>query len=98
MLPAALQIELGAERAQGQEMRVVPPPADHVTAGTAEAHLLVAAEQRAGEQERRADLLRECCGHFRALERPGHPNAVAIELLDLGAERGRDLEHPADVP
>src|SRR5207245_11045501 len=55
-------------------------------------------EQRAGEQERGADLLRERRGHLGALKRAGHPNAVAIELLDLRAERARDLEHPADVP
>src|SRR2546428_12940472 len=86
--PAALQFDLGPERAQSREVRVVPPPADHVTAGSTEAHLLVSPEQRTGEEQRRPDLLRERRGYFSAVERAGHPNAVTIQLLDLCAECG----------
>ena len=52
-------LERRAERREGVEVRVEAPAADDVAAGRRHAHAAEAREQRAGEQERRADALGE---------------------------------------
>ena len=55
----AAVLEGRAERGEGVEVRVQAPAADDVAAGRRHAHAAEAREQRAGEQERGADALRQ---------------------------------------
>ena len=53
----AVGVHLGAERAEGVQVRVEPAAADHVAAGRRHVGLAEARQQRAGEQEGGADAL-----------------------------------------
>ena len=53
----AVVLDARAERAEGVEVRVEPAAADHVAAGRRQQRLAEAGEQRAGDEERRADPL-----------------------------------------
>ena len=91
------RVELRAELPEREEVRVVAAPADDVTTGKAELHLLHARKQRPGEEERGADLAGKRCGTLARVQLAGDAYGVWIELLDSRAERGDDLEHAADV-
>ncbi len=96
-IPTRGDVELGPKRAEREKVGVVPAPPQDIAAGQAELHLLVAREERAREQQRGPDLARECAGHVHGLELAGDADGALVELLDLGAKRADDLEHPAHV-
>ena len=90
--------DLGAERAEGIQVRVEPPAADHVAAGRRHVGAAEAREQRAGEQERGADPLGPVAVHLelgqvRGLE--GHD--VVVAPLHVHAEVAQELEHRLHV-
>ena len=68
-LEAVADVDLGAELGEGVDVRVEPPPADHVAARRRHAGPAEAREQRAGEQERGADLARRARHRARARRR-----------------------------
>ena len=68
-VPAAVHVHLGAERAEGVEVRVEPATADHVAAGRRHVGAAAAGEQRPGEQERGADALGPAAVHVRVAQR-----------------------------
>ena len=79
------------------DVRVESPPADHVAAGRRHAHVAVAREQRACEQERRADVARELLVDLGADVVRVHAHIVVAGPLDLGAEVTQQLDHRFDV-
>jgi putative component of toxin-antitoxin plasmid stabilization module len=77
----------GAERAEGVEVRVEAAAPDHVAAGRRQQRLAEAREQRPGDEEGGADLLRQVrvdrgLGHRIGLQR----HRVPVAPLDLHAE------------
>ena len=93
-LDPAAPVDGGAEVGEGVEVGVEPAAADEVAAGRRHARLAEAGQQRAGEQERGADLLRELLvdGHVRNRRR-AEAQAVVADPLGLDAEplQQRDL-------
>jgi hypothetical protein len=97
-LVRAVDLDHRAETRQREEVRVDAPAADHVAARRRHLGPAEAAEQRAGQQDRRADLLgqplvegagRDVGGADTDLVRPG-PG-------DLGPQVVEQLEHRLDV-
>ena len=90
---------VGAERAEGVEVRVQPAAADHVAAGRRHQRRAEAGQQRAGDQERGADALGErrrstsVAAHVVGLQR----DRVVVAPLDAHAEVGEQREHRLDV-
>ena len=95
---AALELAGGAECAEAVEVGVKAPAADRVAAGRRHLGAPEAREQRAGEQERGADLLAE-----RGIDGVGVDVGAAEAQLVLAvpahahAEALEDLEHRVDV-
>ena len=75
----AVELVLGAERAERVEVRVQAPAADDVAARRRHDRAAGAGEQRAGEQERRADLLGEVVVDLAASRRC--PSAHSDDLV-----------------
>ncbi len=87
-----------AHRAEGVEVRVQAPAADHVAAGRRHHGAAKAREQRAGEQERGADPLGELALDLDLVHAGGaQRHLVGPAPVDLNADRAEDLEHRLDV-
>jgi hypothetical protein len=91
-------VDLRAKLGEGVDVRVEPAPADHVAAGRRHARAAQACEQRAGEQERRADLARErrvqlVRGDVGCMD----ADLVLADPLRVRAERGDQSHHRVDV-
>ena len=88
-----------AHRAEGVQVRVQAPAADHVAAGRRHHGAAEAREQRPGEQERGADQLGQLAARSRPRARRAAHSASSFgpRQLDLHADRREDLEHRLDV-
>ncbi len=94
----AVDVDVGAERGERVDVRVETAPADHVAARRRHGHPPEACEQRAGEQERRANLASEL-GVEVGLAHAARVDAdlVRARPLDVGSEVGEQLDHRLDV-
>ena len=90
------------ERAEGVEVRVQAPAADDVAAGRRHDRAAGAGQQRAGEQERRADLLGQVDVDLAALAVDAGRRTATTSFWPRhstrDAEVGEDVEHGLDVP
>jgi hypothetical protein len=94
-LDPAVAVDAGAEILEGVEVGVEAPAADEIPARRRHPRLAEAGEQRAGEQERGADLLREILvdrdigdrGGAEADAVIGHPGDLHPEPLEQGKLR-----------
>ena len=94
----AVEVEVGAERRERVDVRVQSPPADDVTAGRRHGHAAEAREQRAGEQERSADLAAELRIEIRLADATRvDADLVPIRPLDVGSDVLQQLDHRLDV-
>ena len=97
-LVAALDLDPRAEAFERVDVRIEPAPADHVASRRRHARPAEAREQRAGEQERRPDPLRE-----NPIDLVGRePLRIDAHLvrprpLRVGAGPADELEHRLDV-
>ncbi len=97
-LVAAVRLDLGAELGERVDVRVEAAPADHVAAGRRHLRAPEAGEQRAGEQERRADAARELRVHLVRRDLGGmDAHLVRPEPVDVGAELLEQRQHRLDV-
>ena len=95
---AAVHANLGAELGQRVDVRVEPAAADHVAAGRRHLGAAEARQQRAGEQERRADAARELLVHLVGGEVGGlDAHLVRAEPVDVGAELVEQRQHRLHV-
>ena len=89
---------LGAERLEREQVGIDAPAADHVAARQRHVGAAEARQQRAGEQDRGADALREPLVERRRADVGGaHADLVALRPVDLGTEVDEQLEHRLDV-
>ena len=87
-----------AQRAEGVEVRVQPPPADHVAARRRHDGDAEAGQQRAGGQERGADALGEPRVHVGLRDVGGvERDGVVVAVADLDAEVGQQVQHRLHV-
>ena len=94
----AVELDVGAERAERVEVRVQPAPADHVAAGRRQQRGAEAGEQRAADEHRGADPLGEVGVDVGAADRVGlEVDAVAVAALDLHPEVGEQVEQRLGV-
>ena len=97
-LVAVADLDLAPELCEGVHVRVEPAAADHVAARRRHARAAEAGEQRAGEQERRADPAAELLVELRLVHaRRVDANLVRPGPLDVGADVGEQLEHRLHV-
>ena len=90
----AVVLDLGAERAERVEVRIEPAAADHVAAGRRHHGGAEARQQRAGDEERRADALGEVRIDVGAVDLVGlQRDRVVRDPLDGHAEVGEQREH-----
>ena len=97
-LVGAVELDLDPELLERVDVGVEAPAADHVAAGRRHGHAPEAGEQRAGEQERGADLpteLRVELGPADALRID--PDLVRSRPLDVGADVGEQRDHGLHV-
>ena len=95
----AADVDLGAQRCQRHQMGVDAAAADHVAARRRDVGRAEAREQRAGEQDRRADPLAQLGIELGAGHVAGpHAHRVLAQPLDIDAERDDQLDHLLDVP
>ena len=97
-LVGAVELDVDAELLERVDVRVEPPATDDVAARRRNRHSTEAREQRAGEEERRADLASEV-GVEIGSRHPTRvdPDVVRTGPLDVGAELGEQLDHRLDV-
>ena len=94
----AVDLHLDAELREGVDVGVEPPAADHVAARRRHDGAAEARQQRAGEQERGADLAAEV-GVELGLRDAGAVDAHLVRARPgrVGAEVGEQLDHHLDV-
>src|SRR5918999_727683 len=98
-LVGAAGADLGPQRAEGVQVRIEPPAADHVAARRRHVRSAEAGEQRAREKEGGADALGPggIDGGVRDLVAL-HRDRVLVAPLGLGAEPHEQLDHGLHVP
>ena len=94
----AVDLHLDAELGEGVDVGVEPPAPDHVAARRRHDGAAEARQERAGEQERRANLAAEV-GVELGLRDPGAVDAHLVRPGPhcIGAEVGEQLDHHLDV-
>ena len=97
-LVAPADLDRRAEPLERVDVRVEPPPADHVAARRRHARTAEAREQRPREQERGADAARRAPRRARATRaRPRRPAPRSDRSIGRGAEALDQLDHRLDV-
>ena len=94
-----VDVDIGAERGERVDVCVEPTPADDVAARRRHGDAAEACEQRAGEEERRANLARELGIEVGLPHSPGiDTHLVRADPFGVGTEVGEELDHRLDVP
>ena len=94
----ARDLDLRAERLQRQQVRVDAAAADGVAARLGHGDAAAARQERTGQQDRGADLLRELdVGRAADLALRLDADDVRFEMLDARAEPFHDLQHDPHV-
>ena len=97
-LVAAVDVDACSELGERMDMRVEPAAPDHVAAGRRHRRAAGPSEQRAGEQERRANPAGELFVDVRGGEiRSLHSHLVRARPVGVGPEPHEQLDHRLDV-
>ena len=97
-LVGTVELDIDAELLECVNVRVEPPATDDVAARWRNRHSSETREQRAGEQERRADLASEVGVEIGSRHPTGvDPDVVRTDPLDVGTELREKLDHRLDV-
>jgi len=93
-LVAAVQLDLGAETGERVNVGIEPAAADHIASGRRHARPANPCEQRAGNQERRANPAGELRVDFVVtISAAWQPHRVIARPFDLDPEVPQQLEH-----